>query len=144
MFLLDTNVVLALAFAHHPAHAAATAWHDDAATTGLPVAVPDVVALGFVRISTNRSAITPPLTASQAFDYLRALGEQPHHLAFVTPPDVLSHFERAALDVNATGGLVTDAYIAALAMAYGASVVSFDSDFRRFNGLRLVELVATA
>ena len=36
---------------------------------------------------------------------------------------------------QAHGGLVIDAYLAALASEYGATVVIFDRDFARFDGV---------
>ena len=41
---------------------------------------------------------------------------------------------------KASANLVTDAYIAAAAIALGATVVTFDRDFRRFDGLSVLEL----
>ena len=41
---------------------------------------------------------------------------------------------------DASANLVTDAYIASAAMAMGATVVTFDRDFRRFDGLSVLEL----
>jgi len=38
--------------------------------------------------------------------------------------------------VGTAGNLVTDAHLAALALEHDATVVSFDSDFGRFHGVR--------
>ena len=43
-------------------------------------------------------------------------------------------------DAGASADLVTDAYIAAAAISLGATVVTFDRDFRRFDGLSVLEL----
>ena len=42
------------------------------------------------------------------------------------------------LDAGASADLVTDAYIAAAAISLGATVVTFDRDFRRFDGLSVL------
>jgi predicted nucleic acid-binding protein len=39
---------------------------------------------------------------------------------------------------GSAGNLVGDAHLAALGLEHGASVVSFDRDFARFAGVRLV------
>jgi len=39
---------------------------------------------------------------------------------------------------DARGNLVTDAYIAAVALQLGATVATYDRDFRRFDSLKLV------
>jgi hypothetical protein len=36
------------------------------------------------------------------------------------------------------GNLVNDAHLAALALEYGATVVTFDRDFARFEGVRVL------
>jgi hypothetical protein len=44
---------------------------------------------------------------------------------------------RRLLGALGTGGnLVNDAYLAAVALAHGAEIVSFDADFARFPGVR--------
>jgi hypothetical protein len=41
------------------------------------------------------------------------------------------------LDQTGTGGnLVSDAHLAALAVEHGATIVTYDSDFARFPGVR--------
>lgn len=45
-------------------------------------------------------------------------------------------YASALLDVNATGNMVMDAHLAALAMSRGATLASRDRDFRKFDGLK--------
>jgi predicted nucleic acid-binding protein len=40
---------------------------------------------------------------------------------------------------SAAANLATDAYIAAFALSWAASVATLDRDFRRFDGLRIIE-----
>lgn len=50
---------------------------------------------------------------------------------------------RKLLSESAAGGnLTTDAHLAAIAIEHGATLVSFDSDFERFEGLRFERLRA--
>ncbi len=58
----------------------------------------------------------------------------------MSPPGTLGVFEEAVRKARASGNLITDAHIAASAMASGATLVTFDRDFRRFDDLRLEEL----
>jgi hypothetical protein len=39
-------------------------------------------------------------------------------------------------DTGTAGNLTTDAHLAALALEYGAGIVSFDRDFARFSGVK--------
>jgi predicted nucleic acid-binding protein len=43
------------------------------------------------------------------------------------------------LDAQVNGPLVTDAALAALAIEQGATLCSTDRDFRRFEGLKLID-----
>ena len=45
-------------------------------------------------------------------------------------------FERLCRAADATGNLVPDAYLAALAVEHGAELISADRDFARFAGVR--------
>ena len=40
------------------------------------------------------------------------------------------------MDLGTAGNLVNDAHLAALALEHGADIVSFDADFRWFEGIR--------
>jgi uncharacterized protein len=37
------------------------------------------------------------------------------------------------------GNLTTDAHLAALSVEYGAAICSYDADFSRFTGVRLID-----
>ncbi len=59
----------------------------------------------------------------------------PRALALVMPSR--RHWDLfVELCANIQGPLVTDAYLAALAMEHGCELVTTDSDFSRFKGLR--------
>ena len=45
-------------------------------------------------------------------------------------------FTRLCRESGATGNLVPDAFLAALALEHGCELVSNDADFARFRGLR--------
>jgi predicted nucleic acid-binding protein len=50
----------------------------------------------------------------------------------------MQHFESACLAADASGNLVTDAHLAALAIELGCELASCDTDFAIFPGLRWV------
>jgi toxin-antitoxin system PIN domain toxin len=96
--------------------------------------------IGFVRVTSNPRAFTDPLTVGEAFDYVDGWLAQPH--AEVSEPGaahaktVRSLLERS----GAAGDLTSDAHLAAIAIHHDATLVSFDSDFERFEGLRFERL----
>jgi predicted nucleic acid-binding protein len=48
-------------------------------------------------------------------------------------------FRAQVSDAQVSGPLVTDAALAALALEHGATLCSTDRDFRRFEGLKLLD-----
>lgn len=140
MKLIDVNVLVAMFLADHVHHDSAADWWQDALEAGEPVTVPDMVWVGFVRLVTNSRVVTTPATFEQAWAFTEAVAAQPTYLTFSSDPAVLAGFAQLGGEASARGDLVTDAYIAACAKAYAATVVTFDRDFRKFDGLRVMEL----
>lgn len=92
--------------------------------------------LGFVRLSTRRGIFPKPLTVDDALRVVDIwLG---HPRALVANPGerhalILGQLLRSA---GAAGNLTTDAHLAALAIEHGATILTFDRDFARFEGVR--------
>ncbi len=72
--------------------------------------------------------------------YLDAWCRQPN----VVHPEPSGSFSTTFTHTLTTGGargtLVNDAYLAALAIEYGAALVTFDRDFARFGGVTAMTL----
>ncbi|MDQ3677028.1 MAG: type II toxin-antitoxin system VapC family toxin [Actinomycetota bacterium] len=132
MLLLDVNVVLAAHRVDHSQHAALRPWFDELLEGPEPFAVPNVVWASFVRLATNRRVFARPSPLSEAFNFLDAVCDQPHHLLLAPGPRHLELLRRICLEADATGDLVCDAVIAAIALEHGCAVASLDRDFARF------------
>lgn len=136
MKLVDLNVLLYACNSDSPHHAAAHAWWEGALNGDEAVGLPWVVLLGFLRLATNPKIFPRPLSLSQAMQKIDAwLAQDVVHIARETD----QHWERlrAMLDNSGTAGnLTTDAHLAAIALGNDAVLVSFDTDFSRFPGLR--------
>lgn len=140
--VLDVTVLVALFHAGHPGHDTASRWWQESLQRGVTVTVPDVVWSGFVRVVTSARAVTVPATVDQAWDFIGAMRANGIYLDHVAAPATLSAFEELVRRSQATGNLITDAHIAANALVVGATLVTFDRDYRRFDGLRVEELTA--
>lgn len=136
MILLDVNVLIAAHRSDHPHHDLVRPWFDGMIRDGSAFTVPDIVGVGFVRIVTNRRAIATPSPSADALSFLLALIRQAGCVSLAPGPHHHELFRRTCLESDATGDLVTDAYLAALAIEHGGTVVSLDRDFARFEGLR--------
>lgn len=140
MNIPDVNVVIPLFRTDHENHERAWAWWNASTERGEPFTAPDVVWMGFVRVVTGQRSMKNPDTLAHAWDFVDAMTSQPLYLRYVPGPHTLKNCQKASTTAKLTGSALTDAYIAACAMDYGATVVTFDRDFRKFDNLRVHEL----
>jgi toxin-antitoxin system PIN domain toxin len=136
VFLLDVNVVLAAHRADHPGHRDVRAWFDDLLAGDDTFTVPTVVWGAFLRLATNRRIFTVPTPREDAFAFVDATCAQPHHLLTSPGPRHLEVVRRLCNEADATGDLVPDAVVGAIAVEYGCEVVTLDRDFARFASVR--------
>jgi toxin-antitoxin system PIN domain toxin len=134
--LLDVNVVLAAHREDHPHFQVARAWLAETLASSSRFAVTDLVAGSFLRVATNRRVFSIPTPPADAFSYLRALRGQPGHVMLGPGPRHLELLERLCEDSDASGDLIPDAQLAAVAVEHACELVSFDRDFARFPELR--------
>lgn len=136
MKLVDTNVLLYVSDPEAAHHAPAKRWLDTALAGGAPVGFAWLALVGFVRIISNPRIFERPTTPSRAMDQVD------HWLAarsatVLRPGARHADLMREMLDAVGSGGnLVNDAHLAALALEHRATMVSFDTDFGRFPGVR--------
>lgn len=137
MQLVDANVLLHAVNERAREHRVARNWLEQALHGGEPVAFAWAVILAFLRLSTHPALFPRPLRAGQAADVVERWLSAPAALT-IEPTRQHLPLLRGLLDRAGTAGnLVNDAHLAALALEHGASVVSFDRDFARFEGVSL-------
>ena len=117
-------------------HVDYAAWITRLATGPEPFALSVLVLSGFIRVVTNPRVFDPPSTLDQSFAFVSALVERPAARIVGPGPDHLAILERLCRESGATGKLIADAQHAAVAIEHGCTMVSTDSDFNRFPGLR--------
>lgn len=135
MKLLDVNVLLAAHRDDHPDFETARTWLDRLLAEHTPFAVLDIVAGAFLRITTNRRIFAIPTPVDGAFAYLKALRAQPAHAMLSPGPRHLALLQQLCADGEATGDLIADAQLAAIALEHACELISFDRDFTRFSEL---------
>ncbi len=142
MTVLDANILLYAYNADAPQQPAAAGWLTRLLESGDTVGLPWMTIWAFLRVSTNPRLWPRPLAAAEAF---RVIGEwlaQPGVVVVHPGPRHAAILERLVIGNRATGALVSDAALAALAMENGAALASTDQDFRRFPDLRWVDPLA--
>lgn len=138
--LPDVNVWLALSVAGHVHHRAAMAWWANGAAERC--LFNRVTMLGLVRLLTQPRVMgDAALAAADALALWRRWADLPEVGLQADPPGLdeqLTAWAAGALPAR----LLTDAYLAAFARQAGLRLVSFDADFRRFDGLDWLHLHA--
>jgi uncharacterized protein len=122
--LLDVNLLISLAWPNHVHHQAALHWFRD--LTPQPWATTPVTESGFVRISSNRSAIPTAVTPAEALTLLSRIRKVPNHVFL--PDDLEAVVGEGHLPSSriVTHRLVTDAHLLALARRHGARLATLD------------------
>jgi toxin-antitoxin system PIN domain toxin len=137
MLLPDVNV---LVYAHRrdsvSSHGEYAEWVRRLATGPEPFALSVLVLSGLVRIVTSSRIFSPPSALGDIFGFIAELVQRPTARIVGPGPDHMAIFERLCRDSGATGKLVADAQHAAVAIEHGCTIVTTDSDFDRFPGLR--------
>lgn len=137
MLLVDANVLLHAVNERSREHAAARDWLRRALDGDEAVALAWTVVLAFLRLSTHPTVFPRPLAPGAAAEVIERWLRSPPVVA-VEPTRRHLSLLHGLLDRSGAGGnLVGDAHLAALALEHGATVVSFDRDFARFDGVAL-------
>ena len=136
MYVVDANVLLYPVNRAAPRHAGAREWLDAALANEEPVGFAWTVILAFLRLATNPAVFARPLRATDAIATVEAWLGQP--AASVVDPTArhVGILRGLLADTGTAGNLVSDAHLAALAVEYDATLVSFDADFGRYRGVR--------
>ena len=139
----DVNV---LVYAHRQDetwHEAYRGWLEEALDGPQPFVLSVLVAVGFVRIVTNARIYADPTPLAVAFAVVDRLLQHPRCRVAAPGSGHIEQVARLCRAVGATGKLVADAQHAAVAIAEGATWITRDGDFARFehHGLRWQHLV---
>lgn len=142
----DVNVLVYAHRAQDPDHEVYRSWLDDALSTRYRVAFSSLTIAGFVRVTTSARVYREPTPLDVALSTVDAWLSSPR--SQVVHPG-RKHWEvlRALLgETSTSGGGVSDAQHAAVAIEHGLKLVSRDGGFERFvrHGLEWERLVPPA
>ena len=136
MRIVDTSVLLPAVSPSLPHHTPARSAFEAAINDERPVGLTWVVVNAFLRLTTKPGLFERPLAIDEAWELVDGWLGHPN-VRVVQETEEHARLWSELLRGAGTGGdLTTDAWIAAIALAHGASVLTLDSDFARFPGLR--------
>lgn len=137
MKLVDANVLLYAVNEASVHHRPARRWLDATISGGETVGFSWIVVLAFLRLATHRAIFPRPLSVDAALATVRAWLEQPSAVVVEPTPRHVDLLAGLLVESGSAGNLVNDAHLATLAVEHDAVLVSYDTDFSRFAGLRL-------
>lgn len=140
--LVDANILLYAKFKDYPQHQKAVAWLDQSLNATQPLGLPWQSLIAFSRIATNPKIFDKPLAIDKVVNQLSEWCER----SVVWHPEPGDRFEDCLYSLlqehQCCGNLVSDAYLAALALEHGLTVVSSDTDFARFPSVKWLNPIA--
>lgn len=136
MNVVDANVLVYAVNEQSDRHDEARTWLDRSLSGESVVGLSWIATLAFVRLVTKTNLFPSPLTIEAAFDRIEAWSSSPAAV-IVEPTAGHAALVRSLLvSAGTAGNLVNDAHLAALSIEHRGRVVSYDSDFARFEGVR--------
>jgi uncharacterized protein len=136
VILVDANILLYAEDQLSPQHESARAWWDAVLSGSSPVCLCWTVLGAFIRIGTNPRVFEHPLSLDQALACVQSWIDQPCTRMISPTARHWTVFQKMLRCGQAVANLVTDAHLAALAAEHGCELISTDSDFSRFSGIR--------
>lgn len=136
MIFVDANILLYAEDRLNQQHDSARQWWDAQLSGSSPVWLSWTVINAFIRIGTNHRVFEHPLSLADANTRVQSWLDQPCVRIAIPTERHWDIFKKLLVDGKATGNLVTDAHLAALAIEYGCVLQSTDSDFAKFPKLK--------
>jgi toxin-antitoxin system PIN domain toxin len=143
MLMPDVNILVYAHREEEKCHKAYAKWLKTLVDGVEPFALSVLVAVGFVRIVTNRRIYEDPTPLPLALAFIEQMTSHPRCRTAIPSETHLGETVRLCRAASATGKLVADAQHAALAISDGCTWVTRDGDFTRFeqHGLRWQHLM---
>lgn len=136
--IIDANILIYAVDTESQHHEVAHRWLTNAMNGPERLGLPWVSLIAFQRITTHSRIYRSPLDPTQASDIIQAWLEHPNTWVPSAGERHAGILRSLTVRSGATGNLVTDAHLAALAIEHGASLASFDEDYRNFPDLRWI------
>lgn len=133
MLMPDVNIIVYAHREDESVHGVYREWLDQMVDGNQPFAMSVLVAVGFVRVVTNRRIYSTPTPLPLALAVVDQITSHPNCRMVAPDTNHLALVADLCRAVGATGKLVADAQHAAIAIAEGCTFVTRDADFAKFS-----------
>lgn len=137
MLLLDANILIYAYDTSSKKNEIAVDWLENQVNSSQHIALPWATINAFLRIITNKRIMSKPFSYKLAVETISYLLK--NNNVFI-PQELESHWitlSNIIISTQANSNLIPDAYLAALAIDHGATLCTSDSDFKKFDNLKL-------
>ena len=135
MRLPDVNVLVHALRADSSSHDRCRQWLEETANDARPVALTGVVLAGVVRVTTHPRVFASPSRPADVLAELERLLALRSCVRVEPGPRHWGIYRDVLDQSGAAGNLAQDAWLAAIAIEHGCTLVTLDGDFARFEGL---------
>ncbi len=142
MLMVDVNVCVYAFRRESRMHAEFKGWLEQALSGSEPVGLPEQVLSSAIRLVTNHRIYGDPSTPAEALSFCDAILDAPAAMRVRPGERHWRIFHGLVAQHGLRGNNVPDAYLAALALEQGATWVTTDRGFARYQGLRLLDPLA--
>jgi uncharacterized protein len=136
MKIVDANVLLYAVNSASDHHGASRRWLDEALSGADAIGLAWVPLLAFVRLTTKIGLFPAPMRPDEAMRQITDWCTAPGAVLIGPTARHADIVSELLTQIGAGGNLVNDAHLAALAIEHRGGIVSYDSDFGRFDGVR--------
>jgi hypothetical protein len=138
VILPDANLLIYAYNEAAPQRKAARQWLTGILSGSEPVCFCWQTITAFLRVSTNKRIFVDAYSTNEAFEVVENwLSAQNVRMLLPTERHA-GIMKKVAADGQVSGPILMDAHLAALAIEHGATLATTDRDFRRFDGLKIV------
>ena len=138
MILTDANLLLYAYNVDAAEHADARRWLEEQLSSPEMFCFSWQTITAFLRISTNSRAFAHPFTIAEATATVTEWLERPQSVILTPGERHWKIFSSLMITGQATGPLVMDTHLAALAIEHGCQLATTDRDFTRFPGVQIL------
>jgi toxin-antitoxin system PIN domain toxin len=136
VILLDVNILVHACRRDAERHAEFHAWLVEQLSGEEPVGIYPESLASVVRITTHPRVWKHPLAIDDALTFAEAVRASPASVVVQPGDNHWSLFTELCRAGRVKGNLAMDAWLAALAIESGCTLITTDTDFARFRGLR--------
>jgi hypothetical protein len=135
MLLCDVNVLVYAHRADAVDHALYRGWLESVLASDAAYGVSELVLSAFVRVVTHPRIFREPTPLDAALAFAAEVRDRANAVVMAPGPMHWAIFTRFCRECGVKGSLVSDAYLAALALESGCEWITTDRDYARFPGL---------